>query len=143
MELTSEDLIAALIDCRRASQIKRDELTNEQWSLVRGQFPKPKNWRGRPRHLGVFWRQCSGCCAQERPGETCPSGGAVPTGYPPTTLPKRTFATRSANTSRTITKSAITRDLIEPGPELALLEGRVVCRERLGGLLRYYHRAAA
>ncbi len=33
--------------------------------------------------------------------------------------------------------------LIEPGPEVDLREGRVVCRHRLGGLLRYYHRAAA
>jgi len=33
--------------------------------------------------------------------------------------------------------------LIEPGPELELFEGRVACRQRLGGLLRYYHREAA
>ena len=60
MELTTEDLIAAVVDYRPPSEIKRHELTNEQWRLVRGQFPKPKNWRGRPRHPrrlldAVFW----------------------------------------------------------------------------------------
>lgn len=33
--------------------------------------------------------------------------------------------------------------LIEPGIETQLREGRIVCRERLGGKLRYYHRQAA
>ena len=33
--------------------------------------------------------------------------------------------------------------LIEPGPEIVLREGNVVRRQRLGGLLRYYHREAA
>jgi transposase InsO family protein len=33
--------------------------------------------------------------------------------------------------------------LIEPGPEVGSTAGAVACRERLGGLLRYYHRAAA
>ena len=33
--------------------------------------------------------------------------------------------------------------LIEPGPELGRAEGRVLCRSRLGGLLRYYYREAA
>jgi len=28
-------------------------------------------------------------------------------------------------------------------PELAAPEGRVLCRERLGGLLRFYYREAA
>jgi putative transposase len=32
-------------------------------------------------------------------------------------------------------------ELIEPSPETEV--GRVTCRERLGGLLRYYHRKAA
>lgn len=30
--------------------------------------------------------------------------------------------------------------LIEPEPSVGSLEGEVVCRERLGGLLKYYHR---
>ena len=33
--------------------------------------------------------------------------------------------------------------LIEPGPEVGRSEGRIVCRQRLGGMLRYYHRQAA
>ena len=30
--------------------------------------------------------------------------------------------------------------LIEPEPAIGSLDGEVVCRERLGGLLKYYHR---
>jgi len=33
--------------------------------------------------------------------------------------------------------------LIEPGEEVGRREGQVVCRERLGGMLRYYYRKAA
>jgi putative transposase len=33
--------------------------------------------------------------------------------------------------------------LIEPGPAVGSLDGEVACRERLGGLLKYYHRRAA
>src|SRR5271165_1054584 len=33
--------------------------------------------------------------------------------------------------------------LIEPGEEVGRREGRLACRQRLGGLLRYYHRRAA
>lgn len=33
--------------------------------------------------------------------------------------------------------------LIEPGEEVGRCHGQVACRERLGGLLRYYHRRAA
>ncbi len=33
--------------------------------------------------------------------------------------------------------------LIEPGDEVGRCEGEISCRERLGGLLRYYHRRAA
>ena len=33
--------------------------------------------------------------------------------------------------------------LIDPDPTAGRREGRVVCRERLGGLLRYYHRRPA
>jgi len=32
--------------------------------------------------------------------------------------------------------------LIEPGPEAGSVDGKIECRERLGGLLRYYRRAA-
>ncbi|MGE0608100.1 MAG: hypothetical protein AB7O62_13480 [Pirellulales bacterium] len=30
--------------------------------------------------------------------------------------------------------------IIEPGLEVGQADGRVICRERLGGLLKYYHR---
>jgi transposase InsO family protein len=33
--------------------------------------------------------------------------------------------------------------LIQPGEEVGRTAGEVVCRERLGGMLRYYHRKAA
>ncbi len=33
--------------------------------------------------------------------------------------------------------------LIEPDDEIDQHQGEIQCRERLGGLLRYYHRAAA
>jgi hypothetical protein len=33
--------------------------------------------------------------------------------------------------------------LIEPGQEVGRTDGDVQCRERLGGLLRYYYRDAA
>ena len=33
--------------------------------------------------------------------------------------------------------------LIESGDEVGAIAGRIECRERLGGLLKYYHRNAA
>jgi hypothetical protein len=33
--------------------------------------------------------------------------------------------------------------IIAPDRDVGKLEGEVVCRERLGGLLKYYHRRAA
>src|SRR5271155_16377 len=33
--------------------------------------------------------------------------------------------------------------ILEPGEELGRRDGRLACRQRLGGLLRYYHRRAA
>ena len=33
--------------------------------------------------------------------------------------------------------------LIEPGEEISRVAGKIECRERLGGLLKYYHREAA
>ena len=33
--------------------------------------------------------------------------------------------------------------LIDPGEEVGRIAGEVECRERLGGILRYYHRKAA
>jgi hypothetical protein len=33
--------------------------------------------------------------------------------------------------------------LLEPGPEADRQSGPIECRQRLGGLLRYYHRGAA
>ncbi len=32
--------------------------------------------------------------------------------------------------------------IIDPGEEVGAIAGKVECHERLGGLLRYYHRAA-
>ena len=37
----------------------------------------------------------------------------------------------------------LTGQLIEPSPDPLGGKGRVVCRERLGGMLRFYHREAA
>ncbi len=37
----------------------------------------------------------------------------------------------------------LSSELIEPGPEVGAVAGKIECRERLGGLLRYYHRSAA
>lgn len=33
--------------------------------------------------------------------------------------------------------------IIEPGNEIGKRHGQIKCRERLGGILRYYHRDAA
>ena len=33
--------------------------------------------------------------------------------------------------------------ILEPGPEVGRTVGEIVCHERLGGLLKYYHRQAA
>ena len=33
--------------------------------------------------------------------------------------------------------------LIDPGDKVGQLQGEVACRERLGGLLRYYYRKAS
>ena len=33
--------------------------------------------------------------------------------------------------------------IIDPGEEVGRCEGKIQCRERLGGMLRYYHRDAA
>ena len=33
--------------------------------------------------------------------------------------------------------------IIQPGDEVGSRDGEILCRERLGGLLRYYHREAA
>ena len=60
MELTTEDLVAALEDYRSPSEIGRHELSNEQWLLVRSLFPRPESRRGLPRHPrrlldGMFW----------------------------------------------------------------------------------------
>ena len=34
-------------------------------------------------------------------------------------------------------------EIIEPGPEVGTTEGRVLRRQRLGGMLNYYYRSAA
>ena len=34
-------------------------------------------------------------------------------------------------------------ELFEPGEDAGSVAGRIECRERLGGLLKYYHRRAA
>lgn len=33
--------------------------------------------------------------------------------------------------------------VIEPGDEVGKSDGEIACRQRLGGMLRYYHRPAA
>jgi len=33
--------------------------------------------------------------------------------------------------------------ILEPGPEVGQKAGVIACRERIGGLLKYYHRQAA
>jgi putative transposase len=33
--------------------------------------------------------------------------------------------------------------IIQPGEEVGKLEGEIICHNRLGGMLRYYHRKAA
>ena len=33
--------------------------------------------------------------------------------------------------------------ILKPGPEVGRVGGTIDCRQRLGGLLRYYHRRAA
>ena len=33
--------------------------------------------------------------------------------------------------------------ILEPGGEVGQLQGEILCHERLGGTLRYYHREAA
>ena len=38
---------------------------------------------------------------------------------------------------------ALDNTIIMPGEEVGRTAGDVACRERLGGLLRYYHRRAA
>ena len=37
----------------------------------------------------------------------------------------------------------LSNKLIEPGEEVGQADGEIACHERLGGLLRYYHRSAA
>ena len=37
----------------------------------------------------------------------------------------------------------IGNELIDPGDEVCSESGEIECRERLGGLLKYYHRSAA
>ena len=37
----------------------------------------------------------------------------------------------------------VANNILEPGNEVGRSDGKVECRERLGGLLRYYHRRAA
>ena len=37
----------------------------------------------------------------------------------------------------------LANSIIESGDEVGEVDGEIECRERLGGLLRYYHRRAA
>ncbi|MBL4847829.1 MAG: hypothetical protein JKY65_20125, partial [Planctomycetes bacterium] len=45
--------------------------------------------------------------------------------------------------ARTPAVVTVTVALIDPGPEIGRQEGRILCRPRLGGLLRHYYREAA
>jgi hypothetical protein len=40
-------------------------------------------------------------------------------------------------------RQALDNRLIDPGEEVGRTAGQVECRERLGGMLRYYYRKAA
>ncbi len=40
-------------------------------------------------------------------------------------------------------QQGLNNKIIEPGEEVGQADGSIECRERLGGLLRYYHRKAA
>lgn len=60
MDLSLEDLVAALEEYRAPSEIGRHELTNGQWRLIRHLFPRPATRRGRPGHPrrllnGMLW----------------------------------------------------------------------------------------
>jgi len=60
MSFGIEELSGALWDYRAPCEIGRHELTNEQWQLIRGLFPRPRTRRGKPRHPrrlldGMFW----------------------------------------------------------------------------------------
>ncbi len=37
----------------------------------------------------------------------------------------------------------LSNQIIEPGCEVGNVSGKIECRDRLGGLLHYYHRVAA
>ena len=37
----------------------------------------------------------------------------------------------------------VANELIQPGDEVGSFAGKIECHERLGGLLKYYHRNAA
>ncbi len=60
MQLTLEDLADALANYRAPGEIKRHELTNGQWAVLRPLIPEPATRRGRPRDSrqvlnGMLW----------------------------------------------------------------------------------------
>ncbi|MCH7685301.1 MAG: hypothetical protein IH899_01235 [Planctomycetes bacterium] len=40
-------------------------------------------------------------------------------------------------------RTGLDNELIDPGEEVGAVAGKIKCRERLGGMLRYYYRDAA
>jgi len=55
---------------------------------------------------------------------------------------RRTLDQHAANFHTERNHQGLENKLIDPGPEVGSVAGKIECRERLGGLLRYYHRAA-
>jgi hypothetical protein len=45
--------------------------------------------------------------------------------------------------SREAARKGLNYQILQPGPEAGQKVGVIACRERLGGLLKYYHRTAA
>jgi len=43
----------------------------------------------------------------------------------------------------TVCQVTLDNKIIDPGDEVGQIAGKIKCRERLGGMLRYYYRAAA
>ena len=56
---------------------------------------------------------------------------------------RRAVADFVVHYNRERTHQGLDNALIDPEPGVGTLEGPIECRERLGGLLRYYRRTAA
>lgn len=56
---------------------------------------------------------------------------------------RNTLAQYQAHYHEERNHQGLENQLIDPGDEVGVIAGTIECRERLGGLLRYYHRKAA